>query len=143
MNTAKTTYANTLFSAAFNAAEKVEFNAQYHNGTGYFDRMTKIEVPAGEVRACLSDDNRRIVLLGTIVGTIAVFDRYSDQSEEVNPVFVYNARSSKTLKYLIGGSALTDDDMWKLLNTNGSNAVNKILCSIRDDVNNVKEDEDD
>lgn len=90
-----TTISTPTFDRIFFGAETIEFNSNWANGTGYFDNAVKSKFAPllnfGEVRSCVSLNNRRLVIIGTnLLGdeteNIVLFDRYSDR----NGVIVQN-----------------------------------------------------
>ena len=47
-------------------------------------------------------------MVGSRIGTIVIFDRYQDQT---SGTFVYNAKSSKIVKAILGDSCITNEGM--------------------------------
>jgi len=74
------------FNEAYEAAEKIEFNAEWNNGTGYFDHAVKgkhaPKLAIGQIAACKTPakNNRRLILVGTIYGNAVMFERYTDDT---------------------------------------------------------------
>lgn len=68
------------FVKAFDSIETtIEFNAQWTNGTGYFDGavdMVTLE-PCQRAKAVCALSQRRIIFVGTDLGTVVVFERYT------------------------------------------------------------------
>jgi hypothetical protein len=106
------------FSAVFNDAsvESIEFNSHWSNGTGYFDFAVYGEhaprVPPGKVVKCMTPGNRRMVVVGTHLGNVVVFDRYAGNERGI---FVYNTTSSIERTGYIRNHSLQDDDMVVIL----------------------------
>lgn len=79
----------------------IPFNAQWANGTGYLDDAVSSvyapEVAVGTVVQSTDNHGRRIGIVGTAIGNIVVFDRYSDVSTSV---VVCNA--PKALLHIMG-----------------------------------------
>lgn len=69
------------FLAAFDAAKEIAFSPEWENGTGYFDHAvrgsTAPRLEPGQMAKCMSNNNRRLVFVGTPIGNVVVFDRYS------------------------------------------------------------------
>lgn len=91
MNTSST----PTFDRLASTAKTIDFNPAWSNNTGYFDHAVNGEhapvLGFGEVRTCVSLNNRRLVLIGTAryghkVENLVLFDRYSDR----NGVIVQN-----------------------------------------------------
>lgn len=61
------------------ALPQVEFKPEYHNGTGYFDRLTKtdFEFNKGGYVATKTPEGRVIVVVKTAIGNYVFFDRYT------------------------------------------------------------------
>lgn len=75
--------ANQVFTQAFNHADPVPFNKDWSNGSGMFDFAVYGEhapkLGHGQIVASVTPGGRRIVIVGTRLGNIAVFDRYNEQ----------------------------------------------------------------
>lgn len=92
--------------------ETVPFNPKWANGTGYYDHAVKgEEAPAlqpGDIVKTMSegDNRRRIVIIGTPMGNLVMFDRYTDGARGI---VVKNA--PEDLCKLVGGlsSNLSED----------------------------------
>lgn len=123
-------YIQTLFSTAFEKAVCIEFKEEFNNGTGYFDKLTEYPVPAGEIRKTEDPYGRRILLLGTILGTVVIFDRYSGQKDKDKIVLVYNAPISTTLNLILGGTNLNADILSEVISHDGENKLNDTLYGI-------------
>lgn len=82
-----------IFNNAYDKAPVIEFNEEWNNGTGYYDFAVYGEaapmLAVGEVVAALSPmpDNRKLLMIGTPVGNVVVFQRYTDN----NDIYVFNA----------------------------------------------------
>lgn len=95
---------STFFNEMFKLTKKtVEFDPKWANGTGYFDRATKAELPAlkiGEVGKCVADfgddrDNRRILIVKTRFGNVVLFERYiCGKDGKLNGPIVHNTPSA-------------------------------------------------
>lgn len=71
-------FAHKTFISIFNHVEDViGYDRGWENGTGYLDHAVKVQLPAGKmVKTIDPDDGRRIVMCGTRVGTVVVFERF-------------------------------------------------------------------
>lgn len=94
-------YRNEVFGKAFAAIPKeIEFNRAWSNGTGYFDHAVSGEnaphLKSGEIVKCNTPGNRRLIIIGTRLGNVAIFDRYSCQNIDVEKdgIYVYNSTSA-------------------------------------------------
>jgi hypothetical protein len=69
------------FQAAFELAKEIEYSPQWENGTGYFDYAvrgsTAPRLEPGQMAKCMSNNNRRMVFVGTHIGNVVIFDRYA------------------------------------------------------------------
>lgn len=70
------------FLKKFNEIEKViPYDHSWANGTGYFNYASKlVELKPGEEAKSVATapDSRRIIFIGTPVGTVVFFERYTD-----------------------------------------------------------------
>lgn len=69
---------NELFNSVHANATDITFNPEWKNGTGYLDGATTVDLSVGEVRSFTDDNNRKGILIGSAVGTTAVFERYTN-----------------------------------------------------------------
>ena len=119
--------ANEIFTTAYSKITKtIPFNEKWNNGTGYFDGAFKGEyapvVEPGQLVKSIDPDGRRIIIVGTRLGNIVVFDRYSNW--EQNTVFVYQAtKEVRALKYF-DGFRLGESDLLLLLGSWGNTEKN-------------------
>lgn len=58
----------------------VQFKPEWANGTGYLDKICYEDelIPPGMVGKTVDNHNRRVLVLGTKKGPVAVFERYTD-----------------------------------------------------------------
>ncbi len=114
-------YANSVFSKAYDAetTKPVEFQSEWNNGTGYFDALVhaNLDLLPGELaRAWTGDVNRRrVVIMATVFGNVVVFDRFTDNPAQPNPVFTFNAPSILSQLGFLESGALNGDALTKLL----------------------------
>jgi hypothetical protein len=75
------------FARIYDEARKIEFNPNWNNGTGYMDHaVAGLNAPLlanGEVIACVtpSPNDRKLVIVGTPLGNVVVFQRYTDRED--------------------------------------------------------------
>jgi hypothetical protein len=109
-----------VFDANFEAVTKVtNFNPSWYNGTGYFDHAVNggphsVTLEVGEMSKSLAagDDGRKLIFVGTDLGTIVVFQRFTDDSEKI----VSNADRRLEQSGLLGiGSLISRSDLQRIL----------------------------
>ena len=106
--------AQKIFTKLYESSNvrEIPFDKEWSNGTGYFDHAIygehAVEIKNGEILKSVSPGNRRIMFLGTRLGTIAVFDRFTGSEKDV---FVYNTTTAINRGRWIGSGALSEDDM--------------------------------
>lgn len=101
-----------LFDTHFAAISTfIEFNTKWNNGTGYLDGAVEGEhaltLPPGTVAksTTLGANNRDVIFVGTSLGTVAVFQRFTGRSD----VLVCNApRSIRQMVLCQTSGALTE-----------------------------------
>lgn len=97
---------------------EIPFNPEWNNGTGYYDGACKgpdkVIIDAGQMAKCISPfpNNRKIIFVGTPVGTLAVFERFS---EGANGVYVHNAVHHFLSQLIQPQSPLNAHDMCSIL----------------------------
>lgn len=87
---------NTVFTRAFDAiTDELPYNPKWSNGTGYHDYAVNggyaPTLRPGQIVKSRSPGNRRLILIGTRLGNVVIFDRYKDQEGRDDVIFVYNA----------------------------------------------------
>lgn len=105
----------SIFSKAFETIEnEIPFNEKWENGTGYLDHVTKGQyapfLAPGTMVKSMTPNGRRIIIIGTRFGNVAVFDRYIKQTTE-RGVFVTNAPRKSVFNYLLSGSNVGEHEM--------------------------------
>lgn len=107
--------AMSVFNTNYDQLEQIPFNPEWANGTDYYDGAVLGEdapkVAVGEMVASRSPEpnNRRIIIVGTPLGNLVVFERYTGGQ---HGVFVFNC--STAFQRLIGSrveNSLTADNM--------------------------------
>ena len=88
-----------IFEAAFDEIEvTLAYDRNWENGTGYFDPAVKkggpVEVilPPGGMARSTDENKRKIIFIGTLFGTWAIFQRYDKNNG------VYKNNSSRDLE---------------------------------------------
>lgn len=94
---------NEIFTTAFEDCKKeIPFVKEWSNSTGYFDYAVyggnAPKLANGEMIKSCTPGGRRILIIGTRLGNLAVFDRFKDQRPgepgAEKAVFVYNCTSA-------------------------------------------------
>lgn len=107
-----------IFSTVYNNEQikAIEFNEAWSNGTGYFDNAVYgNDAPAvkpGTIVKSVTPGNRRMLIVGTLLGNVAVFDRYYGNAEGV---FVYNTTSAVERTCMIRNKSLDEEDLTNIL----------------------------
>jgi len=87
----------------------IPFNPEWKNGTGYFDHAVDCWVMKGNVvKTICPTTARRIILIGTVLGTVVVFERYSPDMDQP---FILTWHAPKALRSFIGDPALTAEKL--------------------------------
>ena len=94
-----TNTANTVFTYVYNNCRReIPYNPAWSNGTGYFDFAVygdeAPQIKKGHMARSVTDGGRRILIIGTRLGNVVIFDRFSEQVGKENAVFVTNVTSS-------------------------------------------------
>lgn len=127
-------YAQKIFTNVYNSSKtrEIPFDKEWSNGTGYFDHAIygehAVEINNGEVLKSMSPGNRRILFLGTRLGTIAVFDRFSGSEKDI---FVHNTTTAIERGRWIRTGALSEEDMGKIF---GGYELDDNLAQVIDDI---------
>jgi hypothetical protein len=104
-----------VFVEAYEKAEKIAFNSEWNNGTGYFDHAVEGEhapkLAVGQIVASKSPaaNNRRLIIVGTATGNAVMFERYTADANTL----VSNVPDEL---YQSVGRPLSADDVTFLLN---------------------------
>lgn len=93
------------------------FNPEWKNNTDYLDHAVEgehaPELKPGELAKSVSDDDRPIILIGTPIGNVVIFKRYTDNDD----VYVFNA--SRKFDSIIGPflrNSLSEGNLISLFN---------------------------
>lgn len=97
-----------MFNQSYNKIDaKIAFSTEWKNGTGYLDKLvqTNVGLRAGECATVVDDFKRRVLLIGSPVGNIVLFERYS-------PELVLNTKNGSAAYYQ---DRLTSDQLKEAL----------------------------
>lgn len=85
--------------------ESVPFNSAWRSENGYFENAMDFPLEAGKVvKSVCTHTERRLILVGTCLGTVVVFERHAPKTGQK---FVLVHNSHKQLALLLGTSALS------------------------------------
>jgi hypothetical protein len=81
-----------FFNATFDLVDtRIDFNPEWTNGTGYLDHAAEGShapiLKAGEMVKSIDEFGRKIIIVGTPVGNLVVFRRYTKE----DGIYTYNA----------------------------------------------------
>lgn len=92
-------------SALASIKEVIPFNPEWNSGTGFFNGAQEANVKIGSaVQSECPQTRRRLILVGTALGTVVVFERYSPHADN-SFCLAYHAHQS--LDWILGGSYLS------------------------------------
>lgn len=85
----------------------VAFNPNWRSENGeQYDGAVNTKLPTGSVVKSLDPDSgRRLILIGTDLDTVVIFEQYAPNSKNSSFGLVYNANAA--LDFLLGGSRLS------------------------------------
>lgn len=89
-----TTLSQEQFEVLFRDTPRTipQFNPVWHNGTGYFDKLTTEKVQQYPVKT-VDENDRRIVIIPLAIGeNLVIFERYPNDSETI----AFNAPHPRT-----------------------------------------------
>lgn len=125
------------FSDAYARAEETQYCPEWANGTGYMDHAVRgshaPHLLPGQVVRAMSSDNRRLLLIGTPIGNVIVFDRYSNGEDKV---FVANM-PRKLEHLLLRPSALNRDAMVCLLGVTPGQNIGHRLQALAEEISDL------
>ena len=99
-----------IFQRVFRETKsEVPFDTSWDNGTGYLDGAVSYPVSPGEMVKTTDNYGRRVIMIGTRLGTVVVFDRYKGQTD--GGVYVSNRPQSVTIDALMTGTAIGGGEM--------------------------------
>jgi hypothetical protein len=126
--------AQELFTATYEVTTNIlEFDERWNNGTGYFDALTDhsmIKLEDGEIARFHTGvtNNRRGLVVGTPLGNVVVFDRFSNQvGKDTHVTFTFNAPDQLSILKIVpehtalmrdGMELIIGDPRWPVLSKN-------------------------
>lgn len=128
MSVAQQAFAAIYNHHAADAANVIPFSVEWNNGTGYLNRAVCEPVESGKIKVAETNNARRVILIGTEIGTIVLFERFSAK-EDGERSHVIVANTPRALTGLAEGalSAETID----LLAGNYTRNFGEIIAAIR------------
>jgi hypothetical protein len=102
------TYLETCFTNAFNAINvELPFNPEWANGTDYFNGAMSVDLEVGKrAKSTCTSSKRRMILVGTKLGTCVAFERYTP---ETNSPFVVVSNVPHMLNVFIPSGSMDDN----------------------------------
>ncbi|MBN22683.1 MAG: hypothetical protein CL678_15470 [Bdellovibrionaceae bacterium] len=98
------------FEKIFNNPDvvKIEFDPKWRNGTGYYNDATTVPLEPGVIAVSQEPDpnNRRIILVGTSVGTAVAFERYTPG---IGQPFVVVSNVPNALRHIVVSGSMSAD----------------------------------
>lgn len=110
------------FTEIFNHIEtEIPFSAEWLNGTGYFDGAVRaVKLRKGHRAKSTAADGRRLVMVGTSVGTCVAFERYSPGT---GSRFVIVTNLPSEARVLVPSGSLDIDQFAELFGSNYSISI--------------------
>lgn len=101
-------YLQNCFTSAFNAINvEIPFDAAWANGTDYFNGAVKAPLEVGKrAKSICTSSNRRMILVGTKLGTCVAFERYTP---DTNSGFVLVSNVPHMLNVFIPSGSMDDN----------------------------------
>lgn len=85
--------------------ESVPFNPEWRSDNGYFENAINFPLESGKVvKSVCTNSDRRLILVGTPLGTVVVFERFAPKTGQK---FVLIHNSHKELAPMLGTSGLS------------------------------------
>lgn len=102
------------FERAFESVDKVVYDAEWRQGD-YFNGACNAKLDPGQIVGSTvpGQDGRRMILIGTRCGTMAVFERYSPN---VGQPFVLVSNSSAALRFILESGSMDDSAFNRVVN---------------------------
>lgn len=103
----------SVFVNAWNRiTREVEFSRDWHNGTGYFDGVTKADLglEPGQIAKSQADgeDLRRMIIIGSRFGNIVIFERYTPEDDDNENIVVVNNAPRKLSRFVANTAISTE-----------------------------------
>lgn len=113
-----------IFSSAFGKiTDEIEYNRNWSNGAGFHDYAVygenAIVLHSGQVVKSISPGGRRLIFIGSLLGSIVVFDRYGDQINTDEQAFFHNCTSAFDDGRWVSHGPLYEEDLNILLGDDG------------------------
>lgn len=118
------------FDNKFNQINReIPYDKRWENGTGWFtsavrpnreDSSAMVKLVPGETRRCVSPDNRRLIFLGTRLGSTVVFERYPFGARGI---IVCNMSRDLNFLTMLGEGALDEKGLSIILGGDGTKEV--------------------
>lgn len=109
---------NNIYNSELVAS--IVFSESWKNGTGYYDRATEVEVPVGVVVKSYDETTKRkLLLIGTRLGAIVIFERYSEGAKGIYVSNTPACMPSSFVRILGLGSSINHNDFEHLLGNPG------------------------
>lgn len=111
---------NKTFTAAWDRTTRsIPYNPAWSNGGGQYDYAIYGEhaakIPVGEMVRSSTNGGRRMLLIGTRLGNMIIYDRFTQQGpgqkDEDRAVFFYNAPTKMSIGAWFGRTYLDEFDM--------------------------------
>lgn len=119
---------NLLFSSTYHKATPIEFNKEWSGGLGYLDYITDSmvapKIDNGKIMRSLTPSGRRILVIGTRIGNVAVYDRWMPNDKSGMKLFVTNMPSSVKRIFILNDMVLTVSAMISILGDSTSMVEN-------------------
>ena len=129
-------YPGRHFSYRYQEIEReVPFDPSWANGTGYMDGAVHFPLSAGEVAKSVDPHGRRIILIGTRFGSVAVFDRFVDQTD--GGTYVLNKPRGPVLGRLVTDTAIGGGEMVDILGDHGVDNIGQTIEMLARELNKV------
>lgn len=94
---------NHSFLKTFDSIKKeIAFDANWANGTGYFNGAIEVALKDGEVAKSVAADGRRMIFVGTATGSAVFFERYTPNNGD--PFVVVSNVPNEIRKVVMNGS---------------------------------------
>ena len=93
---------------------RIEYDAKWENGTGYFDALAEVKFEGTAVRNFIDPSNRIGIILPTDAGNLVIFQRFSDGQ---GGIVVSNCSTKlRGLCEMLGfGSSVQKSAIWRVL----------------------------
>ena len=126
MSNNTSTFPGRFFNRRYHQIQNVvPFDPIWANGTGYFDGAVHFPLPPGDTAKSVDPYGRRIIMIGTRFGTVAVFDRFVNQTD--GGTYVLNKPAGPVLGRLVTGTAIGGGEMVDILGDSGVDNIGQTI----------------